>query len=486
MQQSEHLRTGALICLSALFVLLVGAVIFFKERMLFSDAAWIAFHTINSGTVQPQASRYGSFITHIFPVLAGKAGLSLKGILILYSISFNLFYFLSGYLLFRMKRYNLVILLTLFHTLFVSHAYFWTNNEVYQGVTWMFLMFGFIVYFHNRYHLKPIKYHILSLLIFIPLCFIAIYTHPLVLIPTLFLWVFFFADNSEPFFRTRYSIVYIVVLLAIVLFKIIDSRKNYYDGNILQNVFNANLADIIGTFTSGMADIFWKNLLTNHWIVAIIFLAGIFSLLRNRKYLQAVITVLASVSYFVVMCLTFSGGSKPYIESEWMCLAILATTPFVYNTLPGLKLHTLVAVLGVILIIRVSYIAFALPTYTGRIKMIETIVSIMKQKDVSKAIIVRTDNRLEDKSVIGWALPVETLFESVLANDTIQRTAICLSPEEIEKLPLNDLTRDIILPFSVNAISTFNHKYLRPDSMHTYKVFTYEEFFEDKIDVLKL
>lgn len=484
MQEQRNLRVAAIISLAVLGILLVGAFVFYRERILFSDAAWISYLTINSGELQIQAGRYGSFITQIFPILGGKLGLPLKVNLILYSVSFSLFYLVTGWILFRMRRYALVVLLALFFTLFVSDAYFWTNNEVYQGVTWMFLMFGTICFLYDRLESRKALFYLVSIPLFILLAFFAIYTHPTVMIPTVFLWVFLCLSGKEKLFKTLHSLVFALMLIAIAIFKLISSTNNNYDGNILQKVFKANIGEIIGTFTSGMADIFWKNLLGNHWLIAFIFLAGTIYLLKQRKYLLAVYTICACVGYFILICLTFSGGSKPYIESEWMCLAIPGSVAFVWYLLPVVSMRQLWVVVCFIFLVRLAYIVSVIPRYTARIELIHTITDIMRQRGITKAVIKKTDERYEAKAVIGWGLPLEVLFTSIMEHDSLQRTALCLGEYEIERINPQSSTRHLVLPFWNMPIADLNKKYFNPDTLQTYQIFTYDEFFGDKIDVL--
>ena len=113
MRNDTSLRYAAVGSLIALSILLLGAVVFYKERMVFSDAAHIVFYEINQGKLQIQVERYGAFITQIWPLLGSKLNLSLKAILILYSLSFNVFYLAVALILFRFRDYQLVILMAL-------------------------------------------------------------------------------------------------------------------------------------------------------------------------------------------------------------------------------------------------------------------------------------------------------------------------------------------------------------------------------------
>src|SRR4051794_37162116 len=91
--KSEHkgLRAAAYVCVLIACALLLGAVYYYKERMLFIDAPHVFFRVVNDGRFHIEEHRYGSFITQLFPLIGAKLHLPLRPLLILYSASFYLF-----------------------------------------------------------------------------------------------------------------------------------------------------------------------------------------------------------------------------------------------------------------------------------------------------------------------------------------------------------------------------------------------------------
>src|SRR6185369_12630014 len=140
--------------------------------------------------------RYGSFITQMVPYFAQKLHLPIKAILIGYSVSFNLFYLsVASLLVYRYKQYALGILMALYYFLFVTDSYFWTNNEIHQAVGWMFLFFGVTLNMGNKNVKMPVLLPVFSVL-----AFLAVFTHFVVIIPVVFLWVYFLIEkNNWPF-----------------------------------------------------------------------------------------------------------------------------------------------------------------------------------------------------------------------------------------------------------------------------------------------
>ena len=106
--------------------------------MLFVDPAFITFEILHQDWFVFSEHRYGAFITQAFPLIGDRLGLSLKTILIGYSMSFYLFFtaviVVCGSLL---KQYKLAILFCCYLAFIVSDVYFWPNNEVHQAIDWM-------------------------------------------------------------------------------------------------------------------------------------------------------------------------------------------------------------------------------------------------------------------------------------------------------------------------------------------------------------
>ncbi len=131
------------IALAAMTALLVIAIIFYKERVLFADTAYYAFNNLNYKPYFNPTNRYGAFITTIVPYLGRLLHLSLKTILFCYAISFNLFFLSVNILLvYRFKQYGLAVLMAVYYFLFVSDSSFLLCAEIHEAIAWMFLFFA--------------------------------------------------------------------------------------------------------------------------------------------------------------------------------------------------------------------------------------------------------------------------------------------------------------------------------------------------------
>ncbi|MFL5771563.1 MAG: hypothetical protein ACJ75F_00305 [Flavisolibacter sp.] len=453
------------IILGLFTVLLVGAVYFSLQRILFCDASLILFRIINYHSFQIQEHRYGSFITQFIPLIAAQLHLPLHMIVVLYSISFNMFYLgVALILIFRYRQIRLALLMAFYFVLFVSDTYFWTNNEVHQGIAWMFLCFG-----TYNYLKETNKSWMLIIPFFTILSFLALFTHPLVVFPCIFLWIFFL-HRKEPISGKKLSILLSLILLVICFLKYRTSTdtSGFYDAEKL-NVFNdLKFSDLIHSFTSPMAKQIFYRCLSNYWLVPLLFFTGIYSTIRQKQYAVVILTLVFCVVYFMAVCLTFQDFIPFYMESEWMPLSIIATTPFVCYTLPQWKPRTGIAVITIIFLIRLTYIFFASEKFTERKDTLFSLLKKMDSEHLNKGIIYANDN-YNKIFIMNWGVPAESILASAFRHDHPQKNFVFLPlPDTTVKIPSDP--HILIVPFRTMHDSDLNKRYFEIDTSEGYRV----------------
>lgn len=468
-----NLKAAARISIFLLVILFVGSIAFYKERMIFTDGAFVAFNMIQAKSFYIPMERFGAFISQVLPLWAIKAGWSLKAVLILYSLSFNLFYLIIGIILYKLRQFDLVILMAFFFSLYVSDSYYWTNNELRQGIAWMFLNFGLLNILFAKYGHRLKVFLPVSLIVFIPLSFVCIYTHPLIMIVLAFLWGFFMI-TGRPFYHSLLSIPYGLIIIGLSIFKYYSSAQNGYDPGIMQRVTGASLTKILEVFTGGTANDFWHTGLADYWLLWVLFLVGCGSLLWMRKYWVLAFIVLSCIGYFIILCLAFDPGYRFHIESEWGPLAILGSIAFVCYSLPKLKLKYVVVLMSAVFLVRLTYIGLALPKFTHRIDYLEGIVAKMQKRNITKMVLINDGDLVERDLIMAWAMPYETLFISILNNDT-NRTVAYVTPERIAQIHPDQNRTDFINLFATEPIDNLNRKYFRLDTVSSYRVVTLHE-----------
>lgn len=450
----------------ALFIILLAAAVFFsEERILFLDASYILFRIINLDEFQIQEYRYGSFITQMVPLYAARFGLPLNWIIILYSASFNLFYLIViSLLLFRYRNISLAILMSFYYLLFVSDTWFWTNNEVHQGIAWMFLFFGTV-----NYLVRKESHPAIRLAAFIILCFLSIFTHPLVIFPALFLWLFFLLQKEYINLSKLEIITHCTILLTICIIKFyLSASGDSYDSGKLHATTHISFKKVIGVFSSPMIKMLIKETIRNYWLIPIIFITGLYFGIKQNRLKPVLLTIGFCMLYVIALGITFNDFISFYTESELMPLSIIAATPFTYYFLSRISSRQAILILIFIISVRLTYIALASGKFIERREWIDNTLMEMRERNLTKVIIYENPIN-QQKLFMNWGSPTESMIASALAGDNPQRTFLVASPDEAQRRITQD-PKQIISCFELWHYNDLNNRYFRLDTTANYSI----------------
>ncbi len=462
---ADNSRSPYIVAVSAILVLAVFSLYTYQERMLFIDSAWITFNIINTESFVFAEHRYGAFITQMFPLIGTYMGLSLKTILLCYSLSFYLFYLGSALLLgFLFRQRWLAVLLALYLTLFVSDVYYWPNNEVHQGITWMFLFIGLYQYLQQRQ--KIIGYFFL-----VPLAILAISSHLLVFVPLAFLWVLIHSQTRLTILlrdKRFIGTTCLLVVLMIVKYKL--SNSGWYDPVKLEGVKKVSVAGIIDAFTSGQSKTFAGLLLTNYWLAIAVFCGSCFMLIKAKQYLNSLSMLLFACGYYLLICLTFPDAYprslRFYMESEWSALSVIIAAPLVLGLIQSKKAGRLTLILIVVFSIRLGYIAHSYAYFHSRFKNLEWALRDIQDKKISKALIIEDKNKSEERFIMDWGLPVESMLLSKIRGDKVQTTFKVID----DHMPAMETSDSFYSCFNIQPVKTLNNQYFILDSTQQYRI----------------
>lgn len=383
------------------FVLLAGAVYFALERMLFADASFILFRLINDQSLQIQEHRYGSFITQGLALLAIKCKVALPALVRIYSLSFNLFYLtVALLLLYRFKQVELAMLMAFYFTLFVSDTYFWANNEVHQGIAWMFILFAFTRSGYAGRLSKPVFYAGFTVL-----GFLTLYTHPLLVFPTCFLFLFLFTNQK---LRGPVSKVWPLALILIAIagskFFFSTGASSHYDAQKLEWLTHPSIRKMLDGLQSPLPKELLVRTFRDYWIVPVLAAWGLLAAIRSRDYTSVLLTIGFSGAYILALCLTYRDFLTFYMESELMSLSVIVTTPFVFLALPRLRPPAQMVLLAGIFIIRLLAIYQASSHWTARKDYVFGLLHKMEEQHINKALI--DASHVDSKGlIIDWGHP---------------------------------------------------------------------------------
>lgn len=475
-RDQPELKTPAKVSLAAIAALLVIAIIFFKERALFADAAYTIFNVLNEHSINLSNQRYGAFITKLVPYLGQNLHFPIKYILFGYAVVGNVFLLIvTALFVYVFKQYKFAILLALFSLLIVSDSFFMLA-DIYTGISWMFLFFAVTIHLER----KRVSMALLSLP-FILLGYLAITTHFIIIIPTIFLWVYFILDKDAWPFRTKQSIFLSALLVAVIAGKMRITADKSYDSSHLHGVTHFSIKDVIKAFTKPTVTIFLYRCIVNYWAAVIVFISGIVYLAKERKIQLLVWTVISVMGYIVLMGLSYGDMDANtllcHIELEWECLGLIVATPFVFVVLPKIKTSTASLLLACIFIIRLVYILSFSPAYSLRTKMEEDILSRMRKKEITK-LALYNDPHLMSVARIYWALPYETTIASAINGDKPQLTFFFVNPDDKKAIEEIKDPKGFYNVWFMTPCNILNKEYFNIDSTQRYQVMTYAEFLK--------
>jgi len=461
-------RLSYRIALSVIFILTIGAALTYRERMFFIDPAWVTFNIINTKSFSISEHRYGAFITQLFPLAGTYMGLSLKTILMLYALSFYLFYttvaLLTGTVF---KQPWLSILLALYLTLFVSDVYYWPNNEVHQGIAWMCLFLGYYLYLNRKVsRKKPWHYTLLIIL-----ASLAISCHLLITLPLIFLWIFIHKTHPiRDLIRNRYVITVSTIIVLLIALRYFMSSSGWYDSVKLSGINTISLHRIRYLLHTGQAKSFGALLISNYWLAILVFAGSCLALLRNRDYLGLAVLLLFTGGYFSLVCLTFPDGYdrglRFYMESEWMAWSVIISYPLMNQLLKTRTIH-LPAILLLIFSVRLLYIFDSFDYFHARYNRLASAVRALQSANINKGFMYKDETVSKNMFIMDWGLPVESLLLSGIQEQVPHTTFKVVHDYQTRRLSSTD---SFYSSFSIQPITQLNKRYFTIDTTQHYRI----------------
>jgi hypothetical protein len=465
---STNLKMPSKIALWLLTLLCLGAVYYYQERMLFSDASWVIYNIINQKQLFIQEHRYGSFITQLFPLVGVELQLPLKTILILYSLSFNLFPLVVGLILYRQKQYEWVILLALYLCICVSESYYWTNNEVHQGIVWLCAAMGLMT--------RQIKLHSHSVgnyILFGLVAFLAIFAHPILIIISIYTFVMI-AFSFRKQVRLSFLTPYAILLAVLILGKYYLSQHGWYDQTKLESIHNiSSFQSIIQTLHSATAQNFFQNCLSRYIQFTVLFLSGLFIMLAQKRYLQLLWTILFMAAYFLCISIVYpTCDNFFYIESEWMPISVMGVWALSFWGLTQLNSRIASLLLVVVFGIQIIHINNNAAKFTKRITCLKSIINQPKIQQAQKILIgpLSENDSLRKTLLMDWGLPIETLIYSSIETPQHMVSVRIVDSNELKQLTTPLLPKMFINPFYTEKYNKHNAQYFKLDSNTQYVV----------------
>jgi len=122
-------------------VLFLFASIYFKERTLFLDNSFLLFRLIQDDGIVINAYRWPAAIYRVLPYLALKLGLSLKTLMLGFSLSYVLIpVVIQGYISLHQKNLSAIVIFGFLTSTILAHGFFWNNSELFLSIQFIFFL----------------------------------------------------------------------------------------------------------------------------------------------------------------------------------------------------------------------------------------------------------------------------------------------------------------------------------------------------------
>jgi hypothetical protein len=401
-------------------ILLVLAGIFYKERILYADSAFYIFKIINFSKFNVEAGRVGALLTQVLPLSAVKLGLPLKSVILSYSLSFPLIYFLvyliSVYLI-RNDAGGLVIILVL--VLGIRHSFYHTVTETHQGLVYAVLLFAWLDFPINLQK-GPVRelIHISVSILIIMLCY---FVHPVTIFPVLFIIGYRIIDKND--WRNYRLYALIIFTLLLYSLKFLTTEEQSYEGQIFESF--SNITERMGEFFNLYSlKFFMKRLGGMYLFTGIIALIMAAFYIHRKKYLRLAYYIISIAGFFVITVLTYhSGDSDMAMERAYMPLGIIICIPFIKEVIFGIERYEFLkyVFLVSILAISVAGIYRTGSVYSNRLAYVDELFKYTRQYSGRKFIMEKQDVDMT-KLYVPWAIGAETLLYSSLDSPGDART----------------------------------------------------------------
>ena len=399
--------------------LLIFSLIFAKERIINSDAAFYFFKLVNFGHFNIEHGRYSAFISQL-PLLAGvKTGLNLKILLYIYSASFVILFWLV-YMLIRngLKNHAAALALIMVISVGVTDSIYRPVSESTQGLVYALILFAVLYYPFplTKTGWQSLIRMVLSAMIII-LCY---YAHPLTIFPVLFIIGFYIIDKSE----WKSYLPWLLVLFVIILYsvKFLNTEESSYEGNKLGGL-DTILQNLPGFFRLYSTKYLAKRLLNVYLVSLILFLALNVYYLYKSNYLKWIFINVFIFGFVVIYNLDYyQGGSGIEMDKNLMTMNFMIFLPFAADIFydNNFRVWQRNTFMLLILAFSVIVILHTSKTFVQRIKYYEVLNQALQKQDGHK-FYTQQDN-ISKKVLSMWGVPFESLLISSLDGPGYSKT----------------------------------------------------------------
>lgn len=392
--------------LVTIFGLISLAILFYRERVIFSDSAFVVVYLLIEHHVYEMPLRIGASIPQFITLSAILLHCSLKAVLLLQSVSTHLLYLLLYFLAYRFSRKRMLFLLIPLNlVLLVNEVFYWPISEVQQGLIWLCLYT--VLMYEKRWDDLPL-WKIMAIH-FIAITFIQ-FLHPLLFFPIVFLVIYFYEFDSQLF--TGKSLGHLAICFIIFGIRYKLGANNWYESGKLDLVpsLTNHLPHFFGL---GSVMVFIRKLASDYLIYIVLLATSLVWLLIHKFYLRFLTLAVFSAGYWMLIMISSADDARFYTENMLLPLGFMVALPIVADILPSLQSQFMPFIFLIFMIIRIGYICHSHSDYTDRFSIYDPYFSYLHQNKLNGVIV---DDKLIDqkKAIVTWSSGYESILLSSL------------------------------------------------------------------------
>lgn len=377
-------------------VLLLFAIIFYRERTIFLDAAFHLFHILSTGNFAFQVHRYGAAFTQAFPLLASKLSLSLSTVMLVYSAGVMLYYIVCYWLCGSvLKNYRMALALLFTQVLLLTHAFYWIQAELQQGLAFMMVVFAWL----EKQELK--KMNAMNIVVSFALVTLVNFFHPLLIVPLVFAFIFFLVNGTTADKRIMiWSGVYCIILYFV------KSRllSNHYDEQQMKGL--DNFAGYFPNYLNLPSNkVFLARCLnTFYWAPVIASIVAV-TYIYKRKWPQLLLFLVFFIGFILLVNVSYPHATEVwfYIENLYLPLAVILAFPLVFHVLPVINRKLAMGITVLIIFTGLARIYSAHHIRTARLNWERRYL----EKNIDKKLLVYNREVPMDTLLMTWGTPYE-------------------------------------------------------------------------------
>jgi len=439
---TEHYKRVFLVGIAAYVTMIFLAALYYKERVIFVDTSYTIFYLIKDGFFRIESYRFGDALSQVLPLLCIKAGLPLGNILLSYSLSFMIYYFMCYVMCgFVFGRYDMAMVILLLNTLFVSETFYWIPSEVPQG---MALLTVVLAYISSR---EAVGIKVAGWSFIVACLVVAAFFHPL-LSGVLLYAVAFFSMGQHRIAPRRVLYVITGIFFSLLLIKAVFFRSAYEQHSLsgLKN-FVTQFPDYFTLYSNKR---FLSNSLTKYYWIPVVLVAVSVVYFRNKDWRKLGFFLCAFFGYLFLVNISYPTPVTPqfYIENLYLPLSFILALPFVFDVMPVLQAKKLALPVAVLMVLTACIrINMAHSTYTDRLSYER---AYLDKYDSQKVIIKATPTDMDTLQLV-WSSAYELLLLSALERGKPASIRIDDHPEtlrDVDQMKSNLLLYGDLVPYS--------------------------------------